>query len=399
MRNSAGRRRSGISPRRWPGTRRRVHAPVGRTSSPARCAPRCGRRTGNRCAPRSRSCRRSSRPSPTGSTGARGHSAHWAAATTRVLLHRSIAGQAEHPRRPGRRGTGPCSRCAATRGCPDCRGDRRGVRRTAGNRARIGAAAASIYTPKTVREWNWALRGRGDRALLAAAEYARHNQMFDRAISAAERYSHRARLRAAIPRTVPGRSRTEDTRPGSRSGLGLWPDPPGIPLRHRRPLLGGGVRTDAADHAGDRALAGAQTRHEAPRLAASIKDRRHEHLARHQLPPAGAHESGRSRGARLRTPTTPDPDVPSSWRGARPLEEAIYAETVPIGETRDFAKKKVMSNAVYYAALFEGKPQSLKARLGLLGSRGYAATRRSRSDRVRPDANECPRRDPPGGSG
>jgi soluble lytic murein transglycosylase len=29
--------------------------------------------------------------------------------------------------------------------------------------------------------------------------------------------------------------------------------------------------------------------------------------------------------------------------------------------------KNVLSNATYYAALFEGKPQSLKARLGTIG--------------------------------
>ena len=51
------------------------------------------------------------------------------------------------------------------------------------------------------------------------------------------------------------------------------------------------------------------------------------------------------------------------WRDARPLEGAIYAETIPFNETRDYVKK-VMSNAIYYAAQFEGKPQSLKLRLG-----------------------------------
>ena len=32
--------------------------------------------------------------------------------------------------------------------------------------------------------------------------------------------------------------------------------------------------------------------------------------------------------------------------------------------------KKVMSNACYYSALFEQKPQSLKARLGVIRPRG-----------------------------
>jgi soluble lytic murein transglycosylase len=56
------------------------------------------------------------------------------------------------------------------------------------------------------------------------------------------------------------------------------------------------------------------------------------------------------------------------WRADRPLEGAIYAETIPFNETRDYVKK-VMSNAVYYSALFEGKPQSIKGRLGMVGPR------------------------------
>jgi soluble lytic murein transglycosylase len=57
------------------------------------------------------------------------------------------------------------------------------------------------------------------------------------------------------------------------------------------------------------------------------------------------------------------------WRAERPLEGAIYAETIPFAETRDYVKK-VMSNAVYYNALFEGRPQSLKQRLGVVRARG-----------------------------
>jgi soluble lytic murein transglycosylase len=56
------------------------------------------------------------------------------------------------------------------------------------------------------------------------------------------------------------------------------------------------------------------------------------------------------------------------WRDSRALEGAIYAETIPFDETRDYVKK-VLANAVVYAALFEKKPQSLKARLGVVGPR------------------------------
>jgi soluble lytic murein transglycosylase len=56
------------------------------------------------------------------------------------------------------------------------------------------------------------------------------------------------------------------------------------------------------------------------------------------------------------------------WRGDQALEGAIYAETIPFSETRDYVKK-VMSNSLYYSALFNGQPQSLKNRLGVIGPR------------------------------
>ena len=62
------------------------------------------------------------------------------------------------------------------------------------------------------------------------------------------------------------------------------------------------------------------------------------------------------------------PGRAKKWRADRALEGAIYAESIPFTETRDYVKK-VMSNAVYYSALFNGKPDSLKARLGTVGPR------------------------------
>ena len=56
-----------------------------------------------------------------------------------------------------------------------------------------------------------------------------------------------------------------------------------------------------------------------------------------------------------------------AWRESldKMVEGAIFTETIPFPETRDYVKN-VMSNATYYAALFSGKPQSLKARLGMI---------------------------------
>jgi soluble lytic murein transglycosylase len=37
------------------------------------------------------------------------------------------------------------------------------------------------------REWNWELRGMGDKELLAAAEYAKRIQLYDRTVNTADR--------------------------------------------------------------------------------------------------------------------------------------------------------------------------------------------------------------------
>ena len=62
------------------------------------------------------------------------------------------------------------------------------------------------------------------------------------------------------------------------------------------------------------------------------------------------------------------PNRARRWRDERSIEGAIYAETIPIDETRDYVKK-VMANAVIYAAMLEGRPQSLKTRLGTIAPR------------------------------
>nr|WP_323018391.1 transglycosylase SLT domain-containing protein [Castellaniella sp.] len=59
------------------------------------------------------------------------------------------------------------------------------------------------------------------------------------------------------------------------------------------------------------------------------------------------------------------PGRPKRWRSLlqAPVEGAIFAETIPFTETRLYVKN-VMSNTVWYAMLFSGQPDSLKARLG-----------------------------------
>ena len=59
------------------------------------------------------------------------------------------------------------------------------------------------------------------------------------------------------------------------------------------------------------------------------------------------------------------PSRAERWRGEESLEGAIYAETIPFKETRDYVKK-VMSNSMYYASTFGHQVRSLKDRLDII---------------------------------
>ena len=59
------------------------------------------------------------------------------------------------------------------------------------------------------------------------------------------------------------------------------------------------------------------------------------------------------------------------WRDAdRSLEGAIYAETIPFSETRDYVKK-VLKNSVYYSNVLEQDQTAptLKERLGIVAKK------------------------------
>lgn len=56
------------------------------------------------------------------------------------------------------------------------------------------------------------------------------------------------------------------------------------------------------------------------------------------------------------------------WRAESPLEGAIYAETIPFAETRDYVKK-VMTNKWYYRNRFGAAPMTLTNIMGMVPGR------------------------------
>ncbi len=216
------------------------------------------------------------------------------------------------------------------------------------------------------REWIWSIRGMDDKQLLAAAEFARQNAMFDRAINTADktvalhdfsvRYlaPYRAELgenarvqqleEAWVLGLVRQESRFISEIKSSAGAAGLMQLMPAtakwVARRMGMQDFSWSRVTDAGINA---ALGTYYLRHVLDDLGGS------EVLA------AAAYNAGPGRARR--------------WRDTHPLEGAIYAETIPFDETRDYVKK-VMNNTMYYAAMLGTPPRSLKARLGVIAPRG-----------------------------
>ena len=216
-----------------------------------------------------------------------------------------------------------------------------------------------------VREWNWAMRGLNDRELLAAATVAERAGNFDRAIAAADRTKeeHDYSLRYLTPYS-------QEVRPAAqRQSLDdAWVY--GLMRQESRFVTNA---KSSAGASGLMQLMPATAKWVANKIG--LKDYHQgrvndtetnlllgttymrmvmESLDNHPVLASAAYNAGPGRARK--------------WRAERPLEGAIYAETIPFTETRDYVKK-VMSNAVYYSALFEGQPQSIKNRLGTIAPR------------------------------
>lgn len=218
---------------------------------------------------------------------------------------------------------------------------------------------------EAVREWNWNLRGRDDRFLLAAARLAERNGVYDRAISAADRTQkeHDYNLRYLAPyreRIEPNaKSRGLDMAwvyglmrqesrfiPAAKSGVGAQG------LMQIMPATGKWI-------AGKLGMKGYEvgwlSNPDTNVMFGTTYMRMVlEGLDDHPVLASAAYNAGPGRAKK--------------WKDERPLEGAIYAETIPFNETRDYVKK-VMANAIIYAALFDGHAPSLKARLGTIASR------------------------------
>ena len=223
---------------------------------------------------------------------------------------------------------------------------------------------------EAVREWVWSLRGMDDRALLAAAEFAKRQEIWDRAINTADRTlaQHNYSLRYIAPFSDRVLPKADELALNNGWVYGLMRQESRFIMNAKSSVGAKGLMQLMPATAKWVAQKIKLTDFHPARVTemdTNVTLGTHymkmvlKSLDNHPVLASAAYNAGPGRARK--------------WRAEGPLEGAIYAETIPFNETRDYVKK-VMSNAVYYNTLFEGKPQSLKRTLGVVGARGQGET-------------------------
>ena len=237
-------------------------------------------------------------------------------------------------------------------------------------------AAYAIQTglrSEGVREWNYATNlhkkgGMNERELLAAAQLACDRQIWDRCINTSERTTSVADFEQRFPmpfrETVVSRSRAISLDPAyvyglirqesrfimdARSGVGASGLMQVMPATARWTARKIGLDGFTPDQINDRDT---NITIGTAYLKLALDD-----LNGSMPMAAAAYNAG--------------PGRPRTWRNGPVLDAAIWAESIPFAETRDYVKK-VLSNTTSYAAILTGQPQSLKSRLGKVGPRDAA---------------------------
>ncbi len=219
--------------------------------------------------------------------------------------------------------------------------------------------------PEANREWQWAIRGFDDKQLLAASEVALRHEIYDRAIGTADRTValHDFSLRYLAPYRdvlnahtsqlaldeawVYGLIRQESrfiadvkSRAGASGMMQLMP----------------GTAKWVANKLGLKDWRWSQITEVNTNVSLGTYYLKHvlDTLDGYPVLASAAYNAGPGRAR--------------AWRPEAAIEGAVYAETIPFNETRDYVKR-VMSNASYYAHNFSQQVLPLKSRMGIIGPR------------------------------
>lgn len=221
---------------------------------------------------------------------------------------------------------------------------------------------------EATNEWIFAVRNFDDARLLAAAELARRAAVYDRAINTAGRterlHDYRVRYLAPFREVFREYAKAYDLEEAWVLGL----------VRQESRFI-----VDARSGAGATGLMQllphtarwvAQRigyKGYSPKRAAEVETnvtlgtRYLRHVldgTGHPVLASAAYNAGPNRARR--------------WQPAQAMEGAVFVESIPYGETREYVKR-VLANTVHYALLLEGRSQPLKRRLGTIPGRNVSA--------------------------
>jgi soluble lytic murein transglycosylase len=219
-----------------------------------------------------------------------------------------------------------------------------------------------------VAEWDWALRDMNDRQILAAAELARREGWYDRAIISAEktRGEHDFDLRYIAPYRDLASAYAHDNGLDEAWVFGLMRQESrfvdyarsGVGARGLMQIMPATAKWIANRLGlGRRAHAKVANPETNIRFGTFYLKHIYDSLEQSPVLATAAYNAGPGRAR--------------AWQAETPLEGAIYVESIPFAETREYVKK-VQANAMYYRNRFGGEARSLKERLGTIPARPRA---------------------------
>lgn len=222
---------------------------------------------------------------------------------------------------------------------------------------------------EATREWSWGIGELSDEQLIAASELAKREGWFERSIWTAERTRrvHNYSLRYPTPfaEQIRGRASHHTVDPALLYGLIRQEsrfNPSATSPAGARGLMQVMPATATwlakkigISKPGDKALGDPATN---VQLGSAYVRHLLDTLEQSPVLVAAGYNAGPRRAQR--------------WRDQKPLEGAVYAESIPILETRDYVKK-VLANATVYGRQFGSGALSLRDRLGIIPARAGAA--------------------------
>ena len=225
--------------------------------------------------------------------------------------------------------------------------------------ARALALIAIGLRGEGVREWNFSIRGLGDRELLAAAQLACDREVWDRCINTSDRTREEIDMEQRFPsplrQDVVARAREIGLDPAFVYGLirqesrFIMDARSGVGASGLMQLMPATARWTAKKIGLPYSPSMITDRDTNLRLGNAYLKLVLDDVGGSQAMAAAAYNAG--------------PGRPRKWREGPVLEPAVWAENIPFNETRDYVKK-VLSNAAYYAMALGGKGTTIRSRLG-----------------------------------